>query len=443
MKKIAVVGSGYVGLVAAACFSEIGHEVICIDKQQEKIEKLKNGIIPIYEPGLKEIVLRNTAEKRLIFSTELISSCQKSDAIFIAVGTPPCVENEKEANLDDFYQVVEDIAKQVDGYKVIVNKSTVPVGTGEKTLEIIRKSGKTFDVVSNPEFLREGVAIEDFMKPDRVVIGIENKKSKQEMLAIYQPLITLNQDRDIMFTMDIKSAEMTKYVANAMLACRISFMNEISELCRKVDANVDDIKRGIGSDHRIGRYFLSSGIGYGGSCFPKDVEAIVKTAEINDTDFSILKAVQNRNNQQKKIIVEQIKKDFGADLKGKKFTLWGLAFKPETDDIREAPSLTIIQQLLKLGAEIHCHDEQAVDNVKKYFQQNPNYNQLFFYDDKYDATQESDGLILCTEWHQYYEVDFEKISQNMRDKYIYDGRRIWSKKWSEEQKDNSFHWWKV
>lgn len=450
MKKIAVIGSGYVGLVAAACFSEIGHEVICIDKQSDKIESLEKNIIPIYEPSLKELVIKNKAQQRLFFSTDLIFSCQKSDIIFIAVGTPPDEKNGGEADLKNVFEVAKNLAENINGYKIVVNKSTVPVGTGEKIQEIFKTYSKDFDVVSNPEFLREGVAIEDFMKPDRVVLGVANQKSKQEMLAVYQPLMTLNQEREIIYYMDIKSAEMTKYVANSMLACRISFINEIAELCRKVNADIDQVKKGVGSDSRIGRHFLSSGIGYGGSCFPKDVQAILKTAKDFGVDFSILEAVQKRNQQQKELIVEQIKKDFGTNLAGKRFTIWGLAFKPETDDIREAPAITIIEKLLQLGAEIHAHDEQAILNTENYFkkefeknsEQKKNLEKLFFHKEKYLALKESDALLLCTEWRQYYEVDFKKIAATMRGKHLYDGRRIWVQ-WVEKnyQNDNSFIWW--
>jgi UDPglucose 6-dehydrogenase len=359
--KIAVVGTGYVGLVTGTCFAETGNQVTCVDIDEKKVEKMKNGIIPIYEPGLDVLFNRSTAEGRLKFTTNLAEGIKDAKVIFLALPTPPGEDGS--ADLKYILKVADDLGPILDQYVVVIDKSTVPVGTAEKVHAAIAKnaSEELFDVVSNPEFLREGVAVEDFMKPDRVVIGTRSEKAKAVMNKLYAPLV--RQGNPVIF-MDERSAEMTKYAANAFLATKITFMNEIANLCEKVGANVDDIRRGIGTDSRIGKRFLFAGIGYGGSCFPKDVQALAKTSSDNAYDFQILKAVMNVNEGQKTKLIPTIKEHFGGDLKGKVFAMWGLAFKPYTDDIREAPALYNIEELLAEGVTIKAFDPEAMENVK-------------------------------------------------------------------------------
>ncbi|HOK40195.1 MAG TPA: UDP-glucose/GDP-mannose dehydrogenase family protein [bacterium] len=415
MYKISVVGTGYVGLVAGTCFAESGRTVICVDKDKNKIMKLKKGIIPIYEPGLEELVKKNIEKKRLIFTTELKEGVQNSDIIFIAVGTPPGEDGS--ADLRYVLEVAEGIRKYINGYKIVVNKSTVPVGTGAKVKAILSEQTKyKFDVVSNPEFLKEGAAIDDFMKPDRVVIGCESEEARKAMEYLYSPFVRTGAP--ILF-MDIKSAEMTKYAANAMLATRISFMNEISRLCEAVGADVTMVRKGIGTDARIGKSFLFAGIGYGGSCFPKDVKALIRTAKENKIRLKIIEVVEQTNEEQKEIIVKKIIKRFGKNLKGKLFAVWGLSFKPNTDDMREAPSIVIINNLLKLGAKIIAYDPAAMNEAKKIFGK-----KIMYAKNNYNMLKNATALILVTEWQEFREPDFEIIKKKMKEPIIFDGRNI-------------------
>ena len=417
--KITVVGTGYVGLVTGTCFAEINHKVICVDIDEAKINCLKNSEIPIYEPHLDHLVKRNISANRLSFTTDLKKAVEDSEIIFIAVGTPP--NEDGSADLKNVLLVAEQIAKAVNGYKVIVNKSTVPVGTGQKVTDLIKQTTRhPFDVVSNPEFLREGCAIDDFLKPDRIVVGTETKKAWEMMNKLYEPLIRINHP---IIKMDIKSAEMTKYVANAMLANRISFMNEMAEICEKVGADIELIRQGIATDHRVGRYFLHSGIGYGGSCFPKDVKAIIQIGKEKEVDMSIMEAIEKRNEKQKRLFVDKIITRFGKDLKDKIFAIWGIAFKPETDDIREAPAITIAKELLAMGASIQITDPEAMEECKK--QIPAEKNSITYFSNKYEALKNADTLIVCTEWHEYIHPDFHKMSNLMKNKIIYDGRNIW------------------
>jgi UDPglucose 6-dehydrogenase len=387
--KIAVVGTGYVGLVTGTCFAETGNKVVCVDIDQSKVEKLKSGQITIYEPGLEKLFLRNIKEERLRFTTELASVVDEIEMIFLALPTPPGADGA--ADLKYVLGVAEELGKLIKGYKVIVNKSTVPVGTADKVRAAIAKNYHgDFDVVSNPEFLREGVAVDDFMKPDRVVIGTNSERARKLMSELYAPFV--RQGNPIIF-MDERSSELTKYAANSFLAMKISFMNEIAQLCERMGADVDMVRRGIGSDDRIGKRFLFSGIGYGGSCFPKDVQALIKSADEFDYDFKILKAVEKVNANQKVHLVEKIKSFYQGNLKGKHFALWGLAFKPSTDDIREAPALSMIKALLQEGATITAYDPEAMSNVKNEIGNNINYAQS-----QYQALEGADALLIATEW---------------------------------------------
>lgn len=416
MYNICIVGSGYVGLVAGACFAESGRTVICVDNDVTKIKKLKSGIIPIYEPGLEELIKKNCAKKRLSFTTSLKDGVQKSDIIFIAVGTPPGEDGS--ADLRYVLAVAEGIKKYINGYKIIVDKSTVPVGTGEKVKQVLSGQSKyQFDIVSNPEFLKEGAALDDFFKPDRVVIGCETEQAKKAMEYLYSPFVRTGAP--ILF-MDIKAAEMTKYAANAMLATRISFMNEIARLCDACGADVNMVRKGIGSDIRIGKSFLFPGIGYGGSCFPKDVRALTQTAKENKIKLSIVEAVEKTNYEQKKILINKIVKRFGKNLKGKLFALWGLAFKPNTDDMREAPSIVIINALLELNAKINVYDPASIIEAKKIFG-----NKIEYKTDNYDVLKNADALLLITEWNEFRDPDFAKIKSLMKTPIIFDGRNIY------------------
>ena len=433
--KITVIGTGYVGLVAGSCFAEIGHNVICTDKNQEKIAQLKQNQIPIYEPGLEPIIKRNSLNQRLSFSTNIDQSIQKSDIIIIAVGTP--AQENGSPNLTYVKEVAKQIGKNLNNYKVIITKSTVPIGTGKLLKEIIKSLSKTsFDIASNPEFLKEGVAINDFLKPDRVVIGCENQQTFKTLKMLYAPLVRNNNP---IIEMNIPSAELTKYASNAMLATRISFINEISNICDQVGTNISSVRKGLSSDIRIGKHFLYSGIGYGGSCFPKDVKGLIHTSKELGINFSLLKSVEAINLQQKKLIPKRINKIFGNDLSNFSFGIWGLAFKPETDDIREAPSLIIIQELLKKGAKLKCNDPQAITNTQLTFKNlNINKNQISFFSSKYDAIKEVNALILCTEWNDYRFPDFIEMKQLMKTPYLFDGRNLW-----EEIVPKDFHWFGI
>jgi UDPglucose 6-dehydrogenase len=413
--KIAVVGTGYVGLVTGTCFAETGNTVTCIDIDENKVSKLSKGEITIYEPGLEKIFLRNLKEKRLFFTGDLASGIKDAAIVFLALPTPPGEDGS--ADLKYILGVSEDLGKILTSYKVIVDKSTVPVGTAEKVHAAIGKNYKgDFDVVSNPEFLREGVAVDDFMKPDRVVIGTTSDRAKKIMNDLYAPFV--RQGNPLVF-MDERSAELTKYAANSFLATKITFMNEIASLCELLGADVDMVRRGMGGDERIGRRFLFPGIGYGGSCFPKDVQALVKSSDDVDYDFKILHAVMTVNEKQKLRLMPAIKKYFGDDLKGKRFALWGLAFKPNTDDIREAPALRIIAALLSEGASVAAYDPEAIKNVR-----NQVGHVIDYADDQYGALQDADALIIATEWSEFRTPDFEKISSILRNKVIFDGRNV-------------------
>ena len=415
--NIAVVGTGYVGLVSGTCFAETGNHVICVDIDAQKVEKMRNGIIPIYEPGLEAIFQRNIKQGRLEFTTKLEDAISKCQIVFLALPTPPMEDGS--ADLSYILNVAEHLGKIITDYKVIIDKSTVPVGTAEKVHAAIAKNAKVdFDVVSNPEFLREGVAVEDFMKPDRVVIGTSGKRAREVMEKLYAPFV--RQGNPLVF-MDERSAEMTKYAANSFLATKITFMNEIANLCELVGADVDMVRLGIGSDSRIGKRFLFPGVGYGGSCFPKDVKALAKTAIENNYTFKVLNAVMEVNDNQKIIIVDKIIAEFGTNLKGKKFAMWGLAFKPNTDDIREAPALYIIEKLLAMGAEISAFDPEAMENVKKQH----NFS-IDYAPNQYEALNNADALLIITEWQVFRTPDFEEISKRLNNKMIFDGRNLYN-----------------
>src|ERR1700730_1881808 len=413
--KIAVVGTGYVGLVTGTCFAETGNDVICIDIDAKKVKKLSEGEITIYEPGLNKLFLRNLKEERLKFTTDLAIGIKEAKIIFLALPTPSGADGS--ADLRYVLGVAEQLGKLIKDYKVIIDKSTVPVGTAEKVREAIAKNFQgEFDVVSNPEFLREGVAVEDFMKPDRVVIGTSSDRARKIMQELYNPFV--RQGNPIIF-MDERSAELTKYAANSFLATKITFMNEIAQLCERLGADVDMVRRGIGSDERIGKRFLFPGIGYGGSCFPKDVQALVKSSNEVNYEFKILNAVIDVNEKQKLHLIPKIKKFFSDDLKGKHFALWGLAFKPNTDDIREAPALYLIEALLKLGATINAYDPEAMNNVKKKIG-----DKISYADNQYDALMGADALIIATEWNEFRTPNFLKIVTNLKTKVIFDGRNL-------------------
>lgn len=413
--KIAVVGTGYVGLVTGTCFAETGNSVTCIDIDQNKIDKLSSGKITIYEPGLEKLFLRNKKEGRLRFTTSLTESTNDADVIFLALPTPPGEDGS--ADLKYILEVAGQLGKIITSYKVIIDKSTVPVGTAEKVRAAIAKNTNVeFDIVSNPEFLREGVAVEDFMKPNRVVIGTNSEKAKKIINDLYLPFV--RQGNPIIF-MDEKSAELTKYAANAFLATKISFMNEIASLCEKMGADVDMVRKGIGSDDRIGKRFLFSGIGYGGSCFPKDVKALAKSAQEVNYDFNIIQAVMVVNEKQKSFLIPKIKAYFQQELKGKKLALWGLAFKPNTDDIREAPALHMIEELSAAGAFITAYDPEAMPNTRQLLG-----DKITYADHQYDALAGADALIIATEWSEFRTPDFTRIISLLKNKVIFDGRNL-------------------
>jgi len=413
--KITVIGTGYVGLVTGTCFAETGNKVTCVDIDAQKVARLKEGVMPIYEPGLEKIFLRNSKEGRLTFTTNMEEVIDQAEIIFLALPTPPGADGS--ADLKYILGVADHLGKILKDYKVIVNKSTVPVGTADKVHAAIAKNYKgEFDVVSNPEFLREGVSVEDFMKPDRVVVGTRSERAKKLMSDLYAPFV--RQGNPVIY-MDERSSELTKYAANSFLATKISFMNEIAQLCERMGADVDMVRRGIGSDERIGKRFLFPGIGYGGSCFPKDVQALVQSSGEVEYSFEILKAVEKVNAHQKLHLVEKIKAYFNNNLQGKKIALWGLAFKPNTDDIREAPALAMIQSLMKEGASVMAYDPEAMLNVK-----NQIGDSIQYASNQYEALQGADILVIATEWSEFRTPDFELIEKGLPSKVIFDGRNL-------------------
>ncbi len=423
---ITVVGTGYVGLVTGTCFAETGNSVVCVDIDAQKVKMLRDKKVTIYEPGLEPIFLSSIEQGRLKFTTDIAEGMRDAQIVFLALPTPP--GDDGSADLSYVLRAAEDLSKHIRQYVVIVDKSTVPVGTSEKVREVISRHVSTdlFDVVSNPEFLREGVAVEDFMKPDRVVVGTSSDRARKIMHKLYEPFV--RQGNPVIF-MDERSAEMTKYTANAYLATRISFMNEIANLCEKLGANVDAVRHGIGSDTRIGKRFLFPGIGYGGSCFPKDVSALEKMAAQSGYHFKILQSVMNVNTYQKSVLTEKVKSYFQGTLLGKRIALWGLAFKPNTDDIREAPAIDIIQGLLALDAEVVAFDPQAMENMQKVFPA-----QITYAHDMYESLKDADALVVATEWNVFRSPDFDQMRSLMRGHVIFDGRNLYSKEEMQEQR---------
>jgi UDPglucose 6-dehydrogenase len=429
--RVCVIGTGYVGLVAGTCFAESGNDVICVDIDTKKIARLREGIVPIYEPGLEELIKRNLAEKRLSFSTDLAEAVRQSLICFVAVGTPPGEDGS--ADLQAVMRVAAEIAEAMNGYKVIVNKSTVPVGTAERVRQVVAsRTEHPFEVVSNPEFLKEGAAVDDFMKPDRVVIGGSSQKAIDLMKELYGPFV---RNENPILTMSAASAEMTKYAANSMLAARISLMNEIANLCESVGADVTDVRRGIGSDRRVGQHFLFPGVGYGGSCFPKDVKAIIRTAESHGIDFAMLQAVEAVNERQKRTMVQKVMQHFGDYLRGMKFAIWGLAFKPRTDDMREAPALIVIESLLEAGAEVHAHDPEALGEARRLFGDRIHYHRV-----NYDALLGADALLIVTEWNEFRRPDFDRMRELLKHPVIFDGRNLYD---PEEMRQHGFTYYSV
>lgn len=415
--KIAVVGTGYVGLVTGTCFAETGNQVTCVDINADKVKQLQEGVIPIYEPELDVLFERNTAAGRLKFTTSLAEGIEDAKVIFLALPTPPGEDGH--ADLKYVLKVAEDLGPLLKQYAIVVNKSTVPVGTADKVNAQIAKAATVeYDVISNPEFLREGVAVEDFLKPERVVVGTKSDRAKKVMEELYEPFV--RQGNPVIF-MDERSAEVTKYAANAFLAAKISFMNEIANLCEIVGADVDNVRKGIGTDSRIGKRFLFAGIGYGGSCFPKDVQALFHTSKSNNYDFKILDAVMEVNYLQRERFFNTISEHFKGDLKGKTVALWGLAFKPNTDDIREAPALYLIDELLAAGAQVRAYDPEAIRNVKQIYG-----DKVYFAKDEYDALAGADFLTIATEWNEFRSPDFEKIGAALKEKLIFDGRNLYN-----------------
>ncbi len=424
--KISIVGTGYVGLVTGTCFSEMGNKIYCVDTDETKIKKLQQGMIPIYEPGLSDMVLRNYDEGNLNFTTDIKEALEKTDICFIAVGTP--MDEDGSADLQYVLAVAKEIGQYMTHDMIVVDKSTVPVGTADRVSEVIqnellqRSVDYKFSVVSNPEFLKEGSAIKDCMSPDRVVIGTPDEYAVEIMKELYAPFI---RNRDRFIVMDVKSAEMTKYASNAMLATRISFMNEIANICERVGADVNNVRMGMGSDSRIGYSFLYAGCGYGGSCFPKDVQALIKTSKDIGYEARILKNVEAVNKDQKMVLVNKIVKKYGEDLTGKTFAVWGLAFKPETDDMRQATSIIVINELTKRGAVINAFDPKATEEAKRIFADN---NKIVFKTSKYTAVCDADALILVTEWKEFRSPDFDELKQRMKETVIFDGRNQYNKK---------------
>lgn len=428
MKRITVVGTGYVGLVTGTCFAETGNQVVCVDIDASKVERMRNGEIPIYEPHLDVLFERNIQANRLTFTTDLAEGIKGAEIIFLALPTPPGEDGS--ADLSYILGVADQLGNLLEDYKVIVDKSTVPVGTADKVQAAIAKNARVpFDVVSNPEFLREGFAVDDFMKPDRVVIGTSSTRAQKIMEQLYKPFV--RQGNPILF-MDEKSAELTKYAANSFLATKITFMNEIANFCEIVGADVDKVRIGIGSDDRIGKRFLFPGIGYGGSCFPKDVHALVNSGNEHSFSFEILKAVMAVNESQKTILMPKIKNFFRGDLKGKKIAVWGLAFKPDTDDIREAPSLYLIDELTKEGATVSAYDPEAMKNVSQLIG-----DKIDYAENEYDALINADALLICTEWGIFRNPDFDRIASLLKDKVIFDGRNLFE---AEEMNEKGFYY---
>ena len=426
MMNLTVIGTGYVGLVSGTCFAEMGNRVTCVDIDQKKIENLKQGIIPIYEPGLEPMVVRNIENNTLFFSTNLEESIQKCEIAFIAVGTP--MGEDGSADLQYVLQVARAIGKYMTHPLIVVDKSTVPVGTADKVRDAIReelqKRGADIDfsVVSNPEFLKEGDAINDFLKPDRVVVGSDDEETTEKMRSLYAPFFRSSMDR--LITMDVRSAEMTKYVANAMLATKISFMNEVANICELVGADINKVRIGIGSDHRIGYSFIYPGSGYGGSCFPKDVKALIRTAAENGYNANLIGAVEDVNNKQKLVIAEKVVERFGEDLSGLTFAVWGLAFKPQTDDMREAPSIYIIKEMVKRGAKIQAYDPKAMDEARHFYLKDvPN---ITYFESKCATLKNADAMILLTEWKEFRSPDFEELMGQLNTPVIFDGRNQYS-----------------
>ena len=422
--NISVIGTGYVGLVSGTCFAEMGNQVICVDNNQEKLNKLNAGVIPIYEPGLEMLFHRNIEKKRISFTDDLKKAVLESEVIFLCLPTPQ--DEDGSAELKYVFGVVEEIGKilkaaATNDFKIIVNKSTVPVGTSAELTKIIEDYGnKNFEVVSNPEFLREGFAVDDFMKPDRIVVGTRTQKVFEKMCALYEPFV--RQGNPIL-EMDPESSEVTKYAANSYLAMRITYMNELANFCESVGANVDLVRKGIGADTRIGKRFLFPGIGYGGSCFPKDVNALIKTSEEHNSPMRLLKVVDEINKLQKLILVKKVLKHFDRDIKGKKFAVWGLAFKPNTDDMRDAPSITIIKELVRLGAKVSAYDPAAIENAKYYLDNILEYSQ-----DQYAVLKNADALLTLTEWNEFRNPDFDRIKSELKSPIIFDGRNIFDTK---------------
>ena len=428
MKRITVVGTGYVGLVTGTCFAETGNQVVCVDIDASKVERMRNGEIPIYEPHLDVLFERNIQANRLTFTTDLAEGIKGAEIIFLALPTPPGEDGS--ADLSYILGVADQLGNLLEDYKVIVDKSTVPVGTADKVQSAIAKNARVpFDVVSNPEFLREGFAVDDFMKPDRVVIGTSSTRAQKIMEQLYKPFV--RQGNPILF-MDEKSAELTKYAANSFLATKITFMNEIANFCEIVGADVDKVRIGIGSDDRIGKRFLFPGIGYGGSCFPKDVHALVNSGNEHSFSFEILKAVMAVNESQKTILMPKIKNFFRGDLKGKKIAVWGLAFKPDTDDIREAPALYLIDELTKAGATVSAYDPEAMKNVSQLIG-----DKIDYAENEYDALINADALLICTEWGIFRNPDFDRIASLLIDKVIFDGRNLFE---AEEMNEKGFYY---
>ena len=414
--KLCVIGTGYVGLVAGTCFAESGNDVTCVDIDEAKIAALQEGTVPIYEPGLEELIRRGLAERRLWFTTDLAAAVRAAEICFIAVGTPEASDGT--ADLGAVLAVAREIGAAMNGYRVIVCKSTVPVGTADKVRDAIRETTRNeFDVISNPEFMKEGAAVEDFTKPDRVVIGGRSERAIELMRTLYGPFV---RTENPILVMDNRSAEMTKYASNAFLATRISFINEIANLCERVGADVTEVRRGMGADRRIGHHFLFPGVGYGGSCFPKDVQAIIRTAQENGLQFQLLDAVETVNEGQKRLLVEKVIGHFGEDLSGRRFAIWGLAFKPRTDDMREAPSIVIVEELLRRGARIEAHDPEALAAARGIFGDRINYHRL-----NYDALEGADALLIVTDWNEFRRPDFPRMRSLMNRPLVFDGRNLY------------------
>lgn len=417
--KIAMIGTGYVGLVSGTCFAEMGYDVTCVDIDERKVEMLKRGEMPIYEPGLQVFLDRNIEGGRLHFTTDLKQAVERCDVLFLALPTPPGEDGS--ADLSYVLGVAEQIGPMINGYKVIVDKSTVPVGTADRVRQALEASGKEagvdFDVVSNPEFLREGVAVDDFMKPERVVIGADSEKAAEMMTRLYKPFV---RQGNPIIVMDLRSAEMTKYAANSFLATKITFMNEIANLCERLGANVDMVRRGIGTDSRVGNKFLYAGIGFGGSCFPKDVQALVRTAHENDYPFKILEAVLEVNARQREILAERVIERFGGSLEGKHIAVWGLAFKPDTDDVREAPAHVVIRKLLEAGATVAAFDPEAIETTKAVLG-----DSITYFDDNETVLEGADALVICTEWKEFRGAELEELKGLLDDPLVFDGRNLY------------------